>query len=90
MRHRSSGPDCRAFGVLPDAWLLRMPFIGQIGHIHDALPTAALTLLFVVCAAGADVLLHGGLLRASIVSVISGVACLWLLARVSETTLERI
>jgi hypothetical protein len=75
-----------AFGVMPEAWLLRVPLIAQIGHIHDALPTAALTLLLVVCAVGADVLLRSGLLRALIISVIAGIASWWLLARVSETT----
>ena len=72
-----------AFGIVPAAWLLKIPFLGNVGHLYDACLTAAVTLLLVVSAAGAEVLLSERGRRAWIVSLVTGITCWWLIAQVS-------
>jgi hypothetical protein len=72
-----------AFGAVPESWLVRVPLLANVGHIYDACLTAAITLLLVLSAAGADVLLAGGVRRAWAVALLTAVTCWWLVARIS-------
>jgi hypothetical protein len=73
-----------AFGALPATRLVEIPFIGNIGHIHDTFLTAALPLLMVVAAMGAQVLVTGGLQRISIVALAGTLSCWWLFTDVGR------
>ena len=46
-----------AFGGVPSGWLLRIPFLANIGHIDDVFITASVPLLLVVASWGASVLI---------------------------------
>ena len=57
-----------AFGLVPDRWLFRIPFIANIGHLHDVFITAAVPLVLILTAAGAVVLLSAGVRRTAFVT----------------------
>jgi hypothetical protein len=71
-----------AFGALPASWLMRIPLLGKVWHIHDAFLTAALPLLLVVTALGADVLHAGSARRAALVTAVMGIVSWWLVGSV--------
>jgi hypothetical protein len=73
-----------AFGILPATFLVKIPLVGNIGHIHDTFLTAALPLLMVVAAMGAQALVTGGLRRISIVALAGALACWWLFTDVGR------
>jgi hypothetical protein len=70
----SFGLVATAFGAVPVSVLVKLPLIGNIGHINDAFLTAALPLLLVVCAFGANVLLTATSLRAAFVTGLVAIA----------------
>ena len=73
-----------AFGVVPDRWLFRIPFIANIGHLHDVFITAAVPLVLILTAAGAVVLLSAGVRRTALVTVLTLIGAWWLVRRVAE------
>lgn len=75
-----------AFGAVPDAWLLGIPLVANIGHIDDVFITAAVPLLLIVAAWGASVLLASGYLRRGVVSAATVLIGAWLLKQVEWLT----
>ena len=73
-----------AFGVVPQQWLFRIPFIANIGHVHDVFVTAAVPLLLILSGAGAVVLMSAGVVRAAFVTGLTAVVGWWLVRRVAE------
>ena len=73
-----------AFGVVPERWLIRVPFVANIYHVHDVFVTAALPMLLVLSAAGAAALLAASRVRTLVVSAMMLVASWWLIARVTD------
>ncbi len=73
-----------AFGAIPASVLVKIPLIRNIGHIHDTFLTAALPLMLVVAALGAEVLLTAGLFRTSLIAFLAAAASLWLFADVGR------
>jgi hypothetical protein len=71
-----------AFGAVPASWVLAIPFVRNIGHLHDVLLTAALPLLLIVCASGAAVLTSLSATRGYLVAIFVGAACAGLYANV--------
>ena len=69
-----------AFGAIPASWIVHLPLVGNIGHIHDVFLTAALPLVLVVLAAGAGSLMANSERRAMAVSALVALALWWLLA----------
>ena len=74
-----------AFGVLPANWIARIPFIANIGHIHDVFVTAALVPLIIIAAFGAQVLLNAGHRRRTAVVMLTGCAAWWITRNVAAT-----
>ena len=75
-----------AFGAVPARWLLRLPFVANIGHIDDVFITASVPLLIVVAAWGASVLLEYGYIRRIVVSAATALVGVWLLRHVGSLT----
>jgi hypothetical protein len=73
-----------ALGVVPPQWLLRVPFIANIGHLHDVFITAAVPLLLILSAAGAVVLLSAGVTRTTFVMLLTAAVAWWMVRRVAE------
>ena len=73
-----------AFGVVPAQWLFKVPFIANVGHVHDVFITAAVPLFLILTAAGAVVLLSAGMGRALVVTALVATAAWWLVRRVAE------
>jgi len=73
-----------AFGVVPDRWLIRVPLVANIYHVHDVFVTAVMPMLLVLSAAGADALLTASRLRTFVVTVLTIVASWWLVVRVID------
>jgi hypothetical protein len=71
-----------AFGAVPVSWLLRIPFLGNIGHIDDVFVTASVPLLLIVAAWGASVLVACGYLRRIAVSTSTALIGVWLVKQV--------
>lgn len=74
-----------AFGALPASWLLRIPLVAQIGHVHETLLTAVTPLLLIFGALGVQTLLTASARRVLGVTVATGLAAGCLLAVVRET-----
>jgi hypothetical protein len=72
-----------AFGAVPETALVRIPFIRNIGHVHDVFLAAAMPMLLVVCAFGLDALSQGGPTRVSIASAIVLIAAAPIVYKVS-------
>jgi SAM-dependent methyltransferase len=83
---------CVAFGIIPVRWLLKTPFIANIGHLQDTFVAAATPLVLVVAAWGALVLRQAGKVRAIVVTLLVVAASWWLesgvLARSSNNAFE--
>ena len=75
-----------AFGAVPNSWLLRTPFVANIGHIDDVFITASLPLLLIVTGWGASVLIASGYLRRTVVSLATALVGAWLLKEVGWLT----
>lgn len=73
-----------AFGIVPQPWLLKVPFIANIGHLHDVFITAAVPLLLILVAAGAAVLLSAGVARAAFVMLLTAIVAWWMVRRAAE------
>ena len=73
-----------AFGAVPQQWLFRVPFIANIGHVHDVFITAAVPLLLILTAAGAVVLLSAGVTRTAVVMLLTACVAWWMVRRVAE------
>ena len=73
-----------AFTVVPERWLIRVPLVANIYHVHDVFVTAVLPLLLVVSAAGAGALLAASRTRMFTVTAMMIVASWWLVARVID------
>ena len=80
----SAGLIAVAFGAVPASMLVRVPLVGNIGHINDAFVTAALPLLLIVCACGARVLLTATGPRVVLVTCLVGILLFSLLFVVQE------
>ena len=80
----SAGLIAVAFGAVPASVLVRVPLVGNIGHINDAFVTAALPLLLIVCACGARVLLTATGPRVVLVTCLVGILLFSLLFVVQE------
>jgi hypothetical protein len=78
----ASGLMLVAFGAVPASVLVKVPLLGNIGHIDDAFVTAALPLLLVTCAIGAAALLEVAIERIVLVTVVAAAAMGWLFANV--------
>jgi hypothetical protein len=68
-----------AFGAIPTQWLLKIPFVRQIGHIDNTCLTAALPLLLILSAIGAEQLLAPGRRHATAVTVLTVIGAVLLL-----------
>jgi hypothetical protein len=75
-----------AFGAVPNAWLLRTPFLANIGHIDDVFITASVPFLLIAAGWGTSVLLASGYLRRAVVSAATILAGAWLLRQVEWLT----
>ena len=75
-----------AFGAVPVSWLLRIPFLANIGHIDDVFITASVPLLLIVAAWGASVLVGCGYFRRTVVSGVTVFIGLWLVKQVAWLT----
>ena len=75
-----------AFGAVPSGWLLRIPFLANIGHIDDVFITASVPLLLVVASWGASVLIAYGYVRRTLVSVATAIVGVWLLRQIGSLT----
>lgn len=73
-----------ALGVVPAAWLAKIPLIAQIGHLYDVLLMAALTPLLIVCATGATILWSASTSRTVVVTVTMLAVAWWLLTAMSR------
>jgi hypothetical protein len=76
-----------AFGAVPNAWLFRIPLVGNIGHIDDVFITAAVPPLLIAAAGGASVLLTASRARAVLVSLLTAIVSALLLILVAKLTL---
>jgi hypothetical protein len=65
-----------AFGLIPAPMIVRVPLLGNIGHIHDAFIAAALPLLLVIAAFGADSLRTSSARNVTFVTLFVG-AAIW-------------
>ena len=75
-----------AFGAVPSGWLLRIPFLANIGHIDDVFITASVPLLLAAASWGASVLIAYGYVRRTLVSVATAIVGVWLLRQVGSLT----
>ena len=73
-----------AFGAVPASIVTRIPLVGRIGHLHDVFLTAALPLLFVVAAVGAEILLTTSARGVIVVTAAVSVVAWWLLENVDN------
>jgi hypothetical protein len=71
-----------AFGALPASVLVRIPLVGNIWHIDDVFVAAAIPLVLMVAAFGADVLEVITGRRAALTAVAAGIVSWWLFANV--------
>ncbi len=71
-----------AFGLVPEAVLIRVPLVANIHHVHDVFVTAALPMLLVLSAAGAAALLTASRGRTLLVTAMMILASTWLLVRI--------
>ena len=68
-----------AFGAVPADWLVRVPLVANIYQVNNTTTTAAIVLLSVVCAVGAESLLAASVWKASILTSLVGLTAIWLL-----------
>ena len=71
-----------AFGAVPESWLIRIPLVRNVGHLDDACLSAAVPLLLLLSAAGADLLLDGGVRRTWLVTLLTAITCGWVVVQV--------
>ncbi len=75
-----------AFGVVPERWLIRVPLVANIYHVHDVFVTAALPMLLVLSAAGAATLLAASRIRVFAVTAMMVAASWWVVAQVADSS----
>ena len=66
------------FGAVPASVIVRIPLLGNIGHVSDAFPTAAVVPFLILSAFGAKALLDANRLRSTIVAMVVGAVSWWL------------
>ena len=67
-----------AFGAVPADWLVRVPLVANIHQVNNTTTTAAIVLLSVVCAVGAESLLAASLWKAGLLTSLVGLTAVWL------------
>jgi len=67
-----------AFGAIPADWLVRVPLVANIYQVNNVTTTAAIVLLSVVCAVGAESLLAASLWKAGLFTLLVGLTAVWL------------
>ncbi len=77
-----------AFGAVSAHVLIRIPLIGNIGHVTDAFVTAATPLLLVVSACGALVLLSSNWRGATVIAAATGLVGWWLTSQAGVSPAE--
>jgi hypothetical protein len=68
-----------AFGAIPADWLVRVPLVANIYQVNNVTTTAAIVLLSVVCAVGAESLLAASPWKAGLFTSLVGLTAVWLL-----------
>jgi hypothetical protein len=75
-----------SFGVVPASWYMKIAYLARVGHIGDVFVTAALPLILVGSAFGAESLLAVSRRRAALLVGIVAVALLCLVLGIQRTT----
>ena len=75
-----------AFGAVRASWLVRIPFVANIGHIDDVFVTASVPLLLIAAAWGASILMTSGNVRRLVVGTATALVGAWLLKQVVWVT----
>jgi hypothetical protein len=68
----AAGLLAMAFGAVPVAWLVRVPLVANIFHLHITFTSVAILLLSVVHAYGVEVLVTSSFRRACVLSAAAG------------------
>jgi hypothetical protein len=68
-----------AFGAIPADWLVHVPLVANIYQVNNVTTTAAIVLLSVVCAVGAESLLAASLWKTGLFTCLVGLTAVWLL-----------
>ena len=77
-----------AFGAIPAHWLVRVPLVANIYQVNNVTMTAAIVLLSVVCAVGAESLLAASLWKAGLFTGLVGLTAVWLLRDASVRAVD--
>ena len=75
-----------AFGAVPAPWLARVPFVGNVGHLHDVLLTAALPLLLLVSSSGFAIIMAATAWRGTAIAMLTAAACALLFVSVAKVS----
>ena len=78
------------FGVIPAAWLIRIPLVANIYSINVTTISAAIVLLLVVCAFGVEVLVDASLPRVFVLTCFVGLSAALLLRDVASHATDRL
>jgi hypothetical protein len=79
LRYHGHLPNGVGFGLIPEAWVIRVPLLANVHQIHFTTISTAVVLLSVVCAVGVESLLIASRPRVYFLTLVAGLISAWLI-----------